>query len=98
MNEAWNAVLGRMVLAAAMVCCVVTVSRADIDIVTTTSEDGWFGVNEGPATSVGDVIFGPGPDAPPAGVGSATLTIDDTAARRSERCFTKERRSRASRS
>ena len=54
------------------------VSRADTVVVTTMSETGWFGLNEGPSSSIGETLFTPGPGTPPAGVGSATLEVDDT--------------------
>ena len=57
-------------------CGFASTSRADTVVVTTTSEDAWFGLNEGPSNSVGDVVFGPGPDTPPSGDGSATLQVD----------------------
>jgi hypothetical protein len=57
-------------------CGFASTSRAETIVVTTTSEDAWFGLNEGPSNSVGDVVFAPGPDAPPSGDGSATLQVD----------------------
>ena len=65
-------------LAAALLSFSASHSGAATNVVTVTSEDGWFGVNEGPFSSVGDVVFGPGPVIPPLGVGSASLIIDDT--------------------
>jgi len=53
-------------------------SRAASVVVTTLSTDLWFNLNEGPAGSVGDTTFVPGPATPPAGNGSAMLEVDDT--------------------
>ena len=36
----------------------------------------WFGFNEGPSGSVGNTTLVPGPATPPAGTGSAKLTVD----------------------
>src|SRR6266550_4428599 len=38
----------------------------------------WFGGNEGPGGSVGNVKLVPGPGIPPLGTGSAQLTVDST--------------------
>jgi hypothetical protein len=38
----------------------------------------WFGVNEGPGGSLGNVSLVPGPSSPPAGSGSAELQVDST--------------------
>jgi hypothetical protein len=64
-------------LALASVCTLATASFADTVVITTTSEKTWFGLNEGPSNSVGEVIFAPGPGTPPSGDGSATLQVDD---------------------
>lgn len=40
--------------------------------------NGWFGFNEGPNGSVGTTQLVPGPGTPPAGTGSAKLTVDGT--------------------
>ncbi len=40
--------------------------------------NGWFGFNEGPSGSVGTTQLISGPGAPPAGVGSAKMTVDGT--------------------
>jgi hypothetical protein len=40
--------------------------------------NGWFGFNEGPNGSVGTTQLVPGPGTPPAGAGSAKLTVDST--------------------
>jgi hypothetical protein len=45
-------------------------------VVKTMSPDVWFGLNEGPAGSVGASSFVPGPGAPPLGGGSAQLVVD----------------------
>ena len=47
-------------------------------VVATLSPDVWFNLNEGPAGSVGDTTFVPGPATPPSGNGSAMLEVDDT--------------------
>jgi hypothetical protein len=38
----------------------------------------WFGFNEGPSGSLGNVTLVPGPASPPAGTGSAKLQVDST--------------------
>ncbi len=38
----------------------------------------WFGFNEGPSGSLGNVTLVPGPATPPAGTGSAKLQVDST--------------------
>jgi hypothetical protein len=38
----------------------------------------WFGFNEGPGGSVGNVTLVPGPSTPPAGTGSAKMQVDST--------------------
>ncbi|HLI74028.1 MAG TPA: hypothetical protein VKU86_09135 [Acidimicrobiales bacterium] len=38
----------------------------------------WFGFNEGPGGSVGNVTLVPGPSTPPSGTGSAELQVDST--------------------
>jgi len=58
-------------------CFFVAVADAETIVVTTASEDAWFGLNEGPSSSIGEVVFGPGPATPPSGSGSATLQVDD---------------------
>ncbi len=40
------------------------------------SVNGWFGLNEGPSGSVGTTTLLTGPGTPPAGIGSAKLTVD----------------------
>jgi hypothetical protein len=42
------------------------------------SVNGWFGFNEGPDGSVGTTTLVSGPATPPAGIGSAQLTVDST--------------------
>lgn len=42
------------------------------------SVNGWFGINEGPSGSVGTTTLLSGPGTPPAGTGSAKLTVDST--------------------
>lgn len=42
------------------------------------SVKGWFGLNEGPNGSVGTTTLLTGPGTPPAGIGSAQLTVDST--------------------
>jgi len=53
-------------------------SLAATVVVATLSTDAWFNLNEGPAGSVGDTTFVPGPATPPLGNGSAMLEVDDT--------------------
>jgi hypothetical protein len=60
----------------ASLLAVAATSRADTAVVTTMAADAWFGLNEGPATSLGQTVFTPGPNTPPSGVGSATLQVD----------------------
>lgn len=63
--------------AIAVICSFADTSDADVVVITTTSEDAWFGLNEGPSNSIGEVVFEPGPATPAAGDGSATLRVDD---------------------
>ena len=68
--------LGCTALFVGITFSVVAQSNAEVIVVTTTSEDAWFGLNEGPSQSIGEVIFAPGPATPPSGDGSATLQVD----------------------
>jgi len=78
MANKFGLVLGTAALASLVGCVIAQASYADATVVTTMSETGWFGLNEGPSNSIGETVFTPGPGAPPAGVGSATLQVDDT--------------------
>ena len=76
MTRIWKLVVGAA-LGAALGLFSASSSDAETVVVTTLSPDVWFGGNEGPFGSVGDVTFTPGPGTPPAGNGSAMLEIDD---------------------
>lgn len=77
MNGKYRLRLGSAAICLGILCGLAATSDADVVVVTTTSEDAWFGLNEGPSNSIGEVVFGPGPDTPPSGDGSATLQVDD---------------------
>ncbi len=82
MRRSWKHVVvataGGMVLSMAVVVAGSPVAGATTQVVNQLQVSNWFGVNEGPGGSVGNVTLVPGPATPPAGTGSAELQIDST--------------------
>ena len=73
-----NLTVAAIFAALAMPPLAVTSSSAGTIVVATESPDAWFGGNEGPTGSLGEVTFTPGPMPAPSGYGAATLEIDGT--------------------
>lgn len=79
-NKPWRVVgVAAVVIAVSGVVGVESARAATTtQVVRSFSVNSWFGLNEGPGGSVGNVTLVRGPATPPAGTGSAQLQVDST--------------------